>query len=107
MGNALETSMDIEFTVGLQKGAVPPAPQFESADYLMGSGIAGSMDEALHEAITNLACWLELKYAHNPAEVSSVLGTAMVYDIAEVVDPSVHVVAEVPKAVLEALKPAN
>jgi hypothetical protein len=31
-----------------------------------------------------------------------VLGTAMVYDIAEVVDPQVHVVAKVPKSVLAA-----
>jgi amidase len=106
-GNALETSMDIEFTVGLQKGAAPPAPRFESADYLMASGIAGSMDEALHGATTNLVRWLEWKYALNPAEVSSVSGTAMVYDVAEVVDPSVHVVAKVPKAILAALKPAN
>jgi amidase len=36
--------------------------------------------------------------------VSSVLGTAMVYDVAEVVDPQPHVVAKVPKSVLAALK---
>jgi hypothetical protein len=43
----------------------------------------------------------------NAAEVSSVLGTSMVYDVAEVVDPYVHIVAKVPKARLAALKPAN
>ena len=54
--------------------------------------------------------WLEKKYGlkrFNAAEVSSVLGTAMVYEVAEVVDPSIHVVAKVPKSVLEALKPVN
>jgi hypothetical protein len=40
----------------------------------------------------------------NAAEVSSVLGTAMVYDVAEAVDPAVHVVAKVPQSVLPALK---
>jgi len=40
----------------------------------------------------------------NAAEVSSVLGTAMVYDIGEVVDPQPHVVAKVPKSALAALK---
>jgi len=106
-GNALETSMDIEFTVELQPGASPPAPRFENADYLMASGIAGSIDEAFRGATTNLVRWLERKYGLNAAEVSSVLGTAMVYEVAEVVDPSVHVVAKVPKSVLAGLKPAN
>jgi len=106
-GNALETSMDFEFTVDLQQGVAPPAPRFENADYLMASGIAGSIDEAFRGATTNLVRWLERKYGLNAAEVSSVLGTAMVYDVAEVVDPSVHIVAKVPKAVLAGLKPVN
>ncbi|HTD43964.1 MAG TPA: hypothetical protein VK687_07270 [Bryobacteraceae bacterium] len=46
-------------------------------------------------------------YGLNAAEVSSVLGTAMVYDIAEVVDPQPHVVAKVLKSVLAALRSAN
>jgi len=106
-GNALETSMDIEFTVDLQAGAAPGNPRFENAEYLMASGIAGSVDEAFRNATTNLVRWLEKKYGLNAAEVSSVLGTSMVYDVAEVVDPYVHIVAKVPKARLAALKPAN
>ena len=74
----------------------------ENADYLMASGIAGSLDDAFRQATTNLTRWLETTYKLNAAEVSSVLGTAMVYDIAEVVDPQVHVVAKVPKSVLAA-----
>lgn len=72
----------------------------------MASGIAGSIDEAFHDATTNLVRWLERKYGLNASEVSSVLGTAMVYDVAEVVDPSVHVVAKAPKAILAGLRPA-
>jgi acetamidase/formamidase len=103
-GNALETSMDIEFTVDVQAGGAPPNPRMETADYLMASGIAGSIDEAFRGATTNLVRWLERMYSLNAAEVSSVLGTAMVYDVAEVVDPQPHVVAKVPKSVLAALK---
>lgn len=106
-GNALETSMDIEFTVDVQAGGAPPNPRMENADYLMASGIAGSIDEAFRGATTNLARWLERMYGLNAAEVSSVLGTAMVYDVAEVVDPQPHVVAKVPKSVLAALKKAG
>jgi acetamidase/formamidase len=101
-GNALETSMDIEFTVDLKRDNSSNGPRFENDQYLMASGIAGSLDAALRNATTNLARWLEKTYKLNPAEVSSVLGTSMVYDIAEVVDPQVHVVAKVPKSVLTA-----
>lgn len=106
-GNALETSMDIEFTVNLEPGASPPSPRMENPDYLMASGIAGSLDDAFRGATTNLVRWLEKKYGLNAAEVSSVVATSIVYDVAEVVDPAVHVVAKVPKSVLALLKPAN
>jgi amidase len=106
-GNALETSMDIEFTVNLQPGESIPGPRMENTDSLMASGIAGSLDEAFRGATTNLVRWVEEKYGLNAAEVSSVLSTAIVYDVAEVVDPAVHVVARVPKSVLAPLKPAK
>jgi amidase len=103
-GNALETSMDIEFTVNIFAGGAPSSPRMENTEYLMASGIAGSIDDALREATTNLVRWLETMYGLNAAEVSSVLGTSMVYDVAEVVDPQPHIVAKVPKAALSALK---
>jgi acetamidase/formamidase len=99
--------MEIEFTVDVLPGVGLPGPRFENADYLMASGIAGSLDDAFRGATTSLVRWLEQKYGLNAAEVSSVLGTAMVYEVAEVVDPSVHVVAKVPKSVLASLKPVN
>ena len=76
----------------------------ENSDYLMASGIAGSVDDALREATTNLVRWLEATYGLNTGEVSSVLGTSIVYDIAEIVDPPPHIVAKVPKASLASLK---
>jgi amidase len=106
-GNALETSMDFEFTVDLQNGGAPGNPRMENNDFFMASGIAGSLDDAFRGATTNLVRWLEKMYKLNAAEVSSVLGTAMVYEIAEVVDPQVHVVAKVPKSVLSTLKKVN
>jgi acetamidase/formamidase len=47
---------------------------------------------------------LETRYKLNAAEVSSVVSTAVVYDVAEVVDPQVHVVAKIPKSVLAGFK---
>ena len=79
----------------------------ENDSYLMASGIAGSLDEAFREATTNLVGWLEKKYKLNAAEVSSVVSTAVVYEVAEVVDPQIHVVAKIPKSTLSALKPPS
>lgn len=103
-GNALETSMDIEFTVDYLAGGAPPNPRMENADSLMASGIAGSLDEAFRGATTNLVRWLEKTYKLNAAEVSSVVSTSVVYEIAEVVDPQVHVVAKIPKSALVPFK---
>ena len=106
-GDALEISMDIEFTVNVRTGGAPPNPRVENTEYLMASGIAGSIDEAFRGATTNLVRWLETDYGLNAAEVSSVLWTSMIYDVAEVVDPQPHVVAKVPKSVLAALRKAE
>jgi acetamidase/formamidase len=103
-GDALETSMDVEFTVDLIRGKSTQGPRFENDEYLMASGIAGSLQEALQQATTELARWLERDYKLSPNESNIILGAAMRYDIAEVVDPQVHIVAKVSKAVLATLK---
>src|SRR5207244_10329372 len=58
-GNALETSMDVEFTVDLIRGKSLGQPRFENNDYVMVSGIAGSLDDAMRMATTGLSRWLE------------------------------------------------
>jgi acetamidase/formamidase len=103
-GNALETSMDIEFTVDLIRDKQTPGPRAEDDEYLMAMGIAGSLNEALQQSTTNLARWIEQEYGLNPSEVASVLGTSMVYEIAEVVDPSVNMVAKIRKASIATLR---
>jgi len=103
-GDALETSMDVEFTVDLIRGKSTGGPRFENDEYLMASGIAGSLQDAFQMATTELARWLEREYKLSPNESNIVLGTSIRYDIAEVVDPQVHIVAKVSKAVLAPLK---
>ena len=57
----------------------------------------------MQQATTELARWLERDYKLSPNESNIVLGTSIRYDIAEVVDPQVHIVAKVGKAVLATL----
>lgn len=103
-GDALETSMDVEFTVDLIRGKSTQAPRFENEEFLMASGIAGSLQDALQQATSELARWLERDYQLSANEAAIVLGTSIRYDIAEVVDPQLHIVAKVPKSVLATLK---
>jgi acetamidase/formamidase len=103
-GDALETSMDVEFTVDLVRGQSTQGPRFESDEFLMASGIAGSLQDALQQATTELARWLERDYKLSANESNVVLGTSIRYDIAEVVDPQFHIVAKVSKSVLDGLK---
>ena len=103
-GNALETSMDVEFAVDLIRGQATAAPRAENDEYLMSSGIGNSLTDALQLATTQLVNWLQREYMLEPNEAAVVLGTAMRYDIAEVVDPFVHVVAKIRKDVVAQIR---
>ena len=103
-GDALETSMEFTFSVDLIKGSGLNMPRAENADFRMASGIANSLSDALQQATTNLSQWLAADYKLTPNEIALVLGTAIQYDVAEVVDPLVHVVARIDKKRLEGLE---
>ena len=103
-GDALETSMDVEFSVDVVQGQSIEMPRAENSEYVMALGIGNSLEDALQAATTNMARWLERDYKLNSAEVAMVLGTSMHYDIAEIVDPRVNLVAKVPKSVLSQLR---
>ena len=102
-GDALETSMEFSVTVELVKNKNLPQPRAENAQFRMASGIANSLQEALQQATTNLSRWLADDYQLTPNEVAIVLGAAIQYQIAEVVDPLVHVVAKIDKKALAGL----
>jgi len=103
-GDALETSMEFSVTVELMKNKNVPQPRAENAQFRMASGIANSLQEALQQATTNLSRWLADDYKLTPNEVAIVLGSAIQYQIAEVVDPLVHVVAKIDKHALAGLQ---
>jgi amidase len=103
-GDALETSMDVEFTVNVISGQGIGNPRAENDEYIMAMGIANSLPDALRVATTSLARWLERDYKLTPNEIAIVLGTSMRYDIAEIVDPQINIVAKVSKAALAQLK---
>ncbi len=102
-GDALETATEYSFTVDLIRNRNLPMPRSENAQYRMASGIANGLQEAVQQATTNLARWLTDDFKLNANEVALVLGTSIRYDIAELVDPMVHVVAKIDQSVLAQL----
>ncbi|HXW15651.1 MAG TPA: acetamidase/formamidase family protein, partial [Terriglobia bacterium] len=106
-GNALETSMEVEITVDITEGFGLDQPHAENDDYIMVMGIGNSLENALQSATTGLSKWLDHDYKLDSAEIAMVLGSSMRYDIAEVVDPRVHVVAKVSKGALKPIAPAQ
>ena len=106
-GQGLETSLDVTFTVDLIKGRNLGQVWSEDAEFVMVSGIDNSLDDSLKMATSGLARWLVERYGLNDSEVAALLGVAVRYDIAEVVDPRPHVVARISKATLAMLKPVR
>src|SRR5437764_2077127 len=101
-GNALETSMDVEFTVDVIPGKRVPGPRVESATHLIAMGLAGSLDDAFRGATANMAQWLTEEYKLTPSEVAQVLGTSAEYKVSEVADRNAGMVLKIIK---ERLKP--
>lgn len=97
---ALETSMDVEFSVELIKGKSVPMPRVESPSELMVLGQAGSLDEALKQASTGLIQWLRLDYGLSLSEAAQVLGSAVRFSVPNLAGRSVGVAARIDKALL-------
>jgi len=105
-GNALETSMDVEFTVDVIPGKRVFAPRVESTTHIIAMGLAGSLDDAFRQATANMASWLTDKYALTPSELAQVLGTSAEYKVSEVADRNAGVVLMIKKDRLQSLPTA-
>jgi acetamidase/formamidase len=105
-GNALETSLDVVFTIQvIKKDFIHfSTPRVEDSTYLMSVGTAEKLDDALKNATEDLMEWLRNKYQLSIQEATQVLSTSIEYRIAEIADPNVIVVARIKKSVLKTLK---
>jgi len=105
-GNALETSMDVEFTVDVVSHKSVMSPRVESATQIMAMGLAGSLDDAFRAATANMAQWLADDYKLTPSEIAQVLGTAAEYKVSEVADRNAGIVLKINKDRLKPLPAA-
>jgi len=97
---ALETSMDVEFTVELIKGKTVGMPRVESPTQIMTLGQAGSLDDALRIATAGMTQWLQQDYGLSLQDSAILLGSAVQYSVANLAGRSVGVAAKLNKSLL-------
>src|SRR5262249_52502525 len=88
-GNALETSMEVEFTVDVIRSKLLATPRVESATHIMTVGLGGTLEDGLRAATGGLSQWLEQDFGLTPSELAIVLGSSIEYTIGEVADRNV------------------
>jgi acetamidase/formamidase len=104
-GNALETSMDVEFSVDVLPNKPLATPRVESPTHVMTVGLGGTLEDALRSATAGLSQWLEQDYALTPSEIAIVLGSSVEYSVGEVADRNVAIAAKLRKDRLTAIPP--
>jgi amidase len=84
-GTGVETSMDVEFSVEIRKGARVTGPRVETADDLISLGsqpeFASSLDRALQLATTDMVRWLVNDYDLEPWAAHVLIGAVGKYEV--------------------------
>jgi acetamidase/formamidase len=99
VGSAIETSLDVEFSVDVIKRKIH-WPRLENQDFIIVLGSSRALNEALQHATTELMRWLMESYGFDERGASLLLGQGMEYDISNVVDPEFTIVAKMRKRYL-------
>lgn len=103
-GQGLETSMDVHFTVDVIRGKSLGQVRLENAQNMMVMGTGLTMEAAMQNATTGLSRWLADTYGLSPHDIAQFLGTAIRYEIPEVVDGTSDVIAMVRKDALARIR---
>ena len=123
-GAGIETTLDVEFSVEVVKRKKWPHssvarastiagefelewPRVETSEYLMAIGNAGSLQQALQHATTELHHWLDDDFGFSERSLSIFLGPAIEFEVANVAGPSFTVVAKVRKSYLPRIATAQ
>jgi amidase len=98
---ALETSMDVEFSVDVIKNKFISSPRVETATHYAAIGIGGSVDDAMRRATSGMVQWLQQDYHLSASDAALVLGSSAEYRISEIADRDASVVLKLPKSLLK------
>lgn len=100
---ALETSLDVEFSVEVLPAKALASPRVETAEAITVIGQSSSLDEAVRAATGSMIQWLEQDYGLTVSEASMVLGTAAQYRVATLAGRNAGMALSLDKSQLENL----
>ena len=88
LGNGIETSMSVEFTVDVRKKGAPSGPRVETSEHIISVGsqpeFASSLNRALQLATSDMVSWLVTDYKLEPWAAHLLIGTQGRYDVVTV-----------------------
>jgi acetamidase/formamidase len=101
VGSGVETSLDVQFTVGLRKKAGLTDPRVENSEYLISIGARTATDPSLNSALaianSDMMRWLVEEYGIEPIAAHLLIGHEARYDVAAL---SGVMAVKIPKRVL-------
>jgi len=100
---ALETSLDVEFSVEVLPGRALAAPRVEDDTSISTIGQASSLDEAVRAATAAMIQWLEQDYGLDVSEASLVLGTVAEFRVVTLAGRNAAIALSLDKARLSGL----
>lgn len=102
LGTGIETSMDVEFTVGLMKKSELECPRVETAEHIISVGsqaeFVSSMNIGLQMATSDMLSWLNSSYRIEPWAAHMLVGMVGEYDVVTVAG---SMALKIPKQYLE------
>src|SRR6185295_18835752 len=85
LGNGVETSLDVQFTVKVRKGKRLRIPRLENSEYIISIGaqpeFSSNTDVALRAANTDMLEWLTTQYKLSAPEAHLLMGAAVKHQI--------------------------
>jgi len=103
-GDAMETSMSVTFHVELLRYYDQDCPRVVHKDGIKSIGIAGSLDQAMRIATTDMTRWLISDYHLTDNEAAMVMGFSAEYGIPDLVGDNISVTVGIGKSALVQLK---
>ena len=100
VGTGIEISMDVEFRVDLVKKKAIGWPRLENDTYIMVLGSERPLLQALQHATTEMHRLLVADYGYSERAAAALMGQALEYEVANVVDPHFTMVAKMRKTLL-------
>lgn len=99
-GTGIEISMDVRFSVRVQKGSRIRWPRGENADYIFTVGNARPLDQCVQHATTEMLRWLQEEFGLDGLAASILMGQVVEYELGNIYDPAYTMVCKLPKRVL-------